>query len=42
MIAMSLRALIIKVLVFIFIKPPLFERLEADTQQLIFPEAIIL
>ncbi len=42
MIAMSLSTLMIKDLVFIFIKPPLFKRLEVDTQQLIFPKSIIL
>ena len=37
MIAMYLRTLITKILFFIIIKPPLFSRLEVDTQQLIFP-----
>ena len=37
MIAMSSRTFIKKVLVFILSKPPLYIRLEVDTQQPIFP-----
>ena len=42
MIAMSLRTFMKKVLVFILSKPPLYIRLEVDTQQLIFPIKSIL
>ena len=37
MIEMYLRIFIIKILFFIFIKPPFFFRLEVDTQQPMFP-----
>ena len=41
MIAMSLRIFIIKILVFIFIKPPLYKWLEVDTQITEVPKLII-
>ena len=41
MIVMYLRTLITKFLFFIIIKPPLYKRLEVDTQQLNVPKQII-
>ena len=41
MIVMYLRTFIIKILFFIFIKPPFYYESKVDTQQLIFPIVII-